>query len=165
MGDGIYTRNLREGKDKDYIECRHCKAKSIYVNPNRNYQYPMYRGQYIRTLRCPGCGMLQTETGDDSKVDDYSRMRIASVVKSLVRIANILDRRNMAKEADMIDGMMRKVALEDMLQRLLDLKLIWIDGGEYVGKAEDGEEVNLGMVGKEDALMDYLSMHPSPKDW
>jgi hypothetical protein len=47
--------------------------------------------------------------------------------------------------------------------RLLANGTIRIQDGEYVGRAADGVEVNLGVVGFEDACERYLSTVPQEK--
>lgn len=42
---------------------------------------------------------------------------------------------------------------------------IWVENGEYVGRASDGVIVNLGAVGCEANLTLYLIIRPDPKDW
>lgn len=43
--------------------------------------------------------------------------------------------------------------------------LIWEDNGDYVGKAADGQEVAIGVVGYEDNVEEYLKDHPTPESW
>jgi hypothetical protein len=61
----------------------------------------------------------------------------------------------------------KSVKLGPISQKLMDKKLIWVDPGteEYVGKAADGEEVAVGVVGYEKNLENYLKTHPTPKHW
>ena len=54
---------------------------------------------------------------------------------------------------------------EGLLQKLIRSKKIFIDNGEYVGKAADGKEVSLGNIGDEKQVEKYLKSHPDPKDW
>lgn len=54
---------------------------------------------------------------------------------------------------------------EGLLQKLIKAKKIFIDNGEYVGKASSGEEVSLGSIGDEKSVEKYLKSHPDPKDW
>lgn len=42
---------------------------------------------------------------------------------------------------------------------------IQLDGQTYIGRAGDGEIVELGTVGDERQLERYLETHPSPTDW
>ncbi len=51
------------------------------------------------------------------------------------------------------------------LQALIDSGTVWIDGGNYVGKASDGVDVDIGEVCYEDTVEMYLAEHPTPNTW
>ena len=55
---------------------------------------------------------------------------------------------------------------ESRLVPYLEDGTIWLTGsGEYLGKAADGTEVNLGMFGYEQQIEEYLKRHPTPDTW
>jgi len=54
---------------------------------------------------------------------------------------------------------------KDILSNFMKDKTIFIENKEYIGKASDGAEVNLGNVGDELKLYSYLESHPKPDTW
>lgn len=50
-----------------------------------------------------------------------------------------------------------------LLQTLIDNESIWIENGYYVGKASDGEIVQIGH--DEKSTIEYLKSNPSPDTW
>lgn len=55
--------------------------------------------------------------------------------------------------------------MEHRLDQHLRLGTIFVENGQYIGKAADGTEVFLGTVGDEASLEGYLSAYPQPSDW
>ena len=53
----------------------------------------------------------------------------------------------------------------ETLEKLMHDGTVWIDDGEYVGRAADGQVVGLGSVGNESSLESLLAERPSPADW
>ena len=51
------------------------------------------------------------------------------------------------------------------LDRLLQSGDIWIERGEYIGRASDGIIVSIGTIGFEQDAERYLRARPDPKDW
>ena len=51
------------------------------------------------------------------------------------------------------------------LDALIAAGTVWVDDGEYVGRASDGTEVSLGYVGDEPAVARYLAANPTPERW
>ena len=54
---------------------------------------------------------------------------------------------------------------EEYLGRLLGNKVIAIEDNYYIGKASDGVWVQLGEVGREKDLEEYLASCPTPDRW
>jgi hypothetical protein len=52
-----------------------------------------------------------------------------------------------------------------ILEQLIKLGKIWVEGREYVGLAEDGTIVSVGNVGQEEQAEKYLAAHPTPDTW
>ena len=51
------------------------------------------------------------------------------------------------------------------LTALLTSGELWIDRGEYIGRATDGTECAVGTVGCEASAERYLTAHPGPDEW
>lgn len=51
------------------------------------------------------------------------------------------------------------------LEQFIKEGTIFVSGSTYVGKADDGVEVDLGAVGCEASLREYLESHPTPSHW
>jgi hypothetical protein len=58
-----------------------------------------------------------------------------------------------------------KAVVGPLLQSYLDSGQIWIVDGEYLGRAADGVEVGLGIVGGERTLENYLVHQGGPEAW
>lgn len=50
-----------------------------------------------------------------------------------------------------------------LLDKLIADGIVWVDGNEYVGRASDGAEVNIGWNRK--SAETYVEFHPSPAEW
>lgn len=53
------------------------------------------------------------------------------------------------------------------LQDLLTKKIVYFDDRSqaYVGRASDGVEVQIGSIGEELTIENYLNEHPGPESW
>lgn len=51
------------------------------------------------------------------------------------------------------------------LGELLEKQIVTVKNGTYMGVAADGKEVQLGNVGEEKKINEYLAKHPSPSTW
>ena len=60
---------------------------------------------------------------------------------------------------------MAKAAGQLLIEELIRNGHAWIEGQEYIGRASDGVEVGLGMLGDEKAMYAYLGEHPTPDTW
>lgn len=54
---------------------------------------------------------------------------------------------------------------KEILESLLADGAIWLEGREYIGRASDGTEVALGSKDREDTIVQYLAIRPTPDDW
>ena len=52
-----------------------------------------------------------------------------------------------------------------ILRALLLTEVAWIENGCYVAKAADGQIVQIGNVGREKLVNEYLKDHPTPSSW
>ena len=53
-----------------------------------------------------------------------------------------------------------------LLEKLMEKGVIYIEcNRDYCGIASDGVEVQLGNVGQEDVINNYLETHPTPDTW
>jgi hypothetical protein len=73
--------------------------------------------------------------------------------------------KNTRKMPKAMRGVMGNYGGDDLLTKLMDNGDIFLDGETYVGKASDGVEVQIGMVGEEDRIEKYLKSYPSPDTW
>ena len=52
-----------------------------------------------------------------------------------------------------------------LARALYEERTVWVEDGEYVGKAADGTVVAVGTLGYPEGADRYLQHNPEPKDW
>ena len=70
--------------------------------------------------------------------------------------------RTMVSEATNERG---QIMVGKKLVEMLNQGHVWVDGQSYMGKAADGVEIELGLVGYEMQIEEYLVEHCGPANW
>lgn len=117
----------------------------------------------------------------DGKLTNYKYAK-KDLILQLVKIANDMDNKDFEKLAALADGCVEKLGMKSkflpikelekinkeptpILDKFLDDGIVWVEDGEYVGKASDGTVVSLGNFHDPGIVEIYLKHNQDPSNW